>query len=104
MERTRPQRGMKLTAAPQQTIMGFLGKRSIWDQSAPLMHNQVGRAPRSEPEEVQQDKETTGDAPVDQIMDATGRTWAEEPTATPEVINLDTQADSPIEQLQAWLT
>jgi hypothetical protein len=104
MKRARPQRGMKLTAAPQQTIMGFLGKRSIWDQSAPVMHNQVGRAPRSEPEDVQQDRETTGDAPVDQIMDTAGRTWAEEDTAAPEVINLDTWSYNSIEQLQAWFT
>jgi hypothetical protein len=104
MKRTRPQRGMKLTAAPQQTIMGFLGKRSIWEQSAPLKHNQVGRAPRSKPEDVQQDRETTGDAPEDQIVDATGRTWAEETTAALEVINLDTRAVNSIEQLQAWFT
>ena len=68
------------------------------------MHNQMCRTLRSEPEEVQQARERTGDAPVDQIMDARGRTWAEEPTATPEVINLYTQADNSTEQVQAWLT
>jgi hypothetical protein len=104
MERKRPQRGMKVTAASQQTIRGFLGKRSIWDQSAPVMHNQVGRAPRSEPEDVQQDREITGEAPVDQIMDTAERTWAEESTAAPEVINLDTRTYNSIEQLQAWFT
>ena len=68
------------------------------------MHNQVGRAPRSEPEDVQQDREISGEAPVDQIMDTAGRTWAEEDTAAPEVINLDTRTYNSIEQLQAWLT
>jgi hypothetical protein len=68
------------------------------------MHKQVGRAPRSEPEDVQQDRETTADAPVDQIMDTTGRKWAGEPTAAPEEITLDTRADNSIEQLQAWFT
>ena len=34
-------------------------------------------------------------------MDPTGRAWAEESTAVPEMINLDIRADSPIEQLQA---
>jgi hypothetical protein len=61
-------------------------------------------APRSEPENALQDRETTGDAPVDQIMDARGRTWAEEPTAVPKVIHLVIQADDFIEQLQAWFT
>ena len=76
----------------------------MWDQSAPLMHNQMGRAPRSEPEDVQQDRETAGDAPVDQIMDATGRTWVEKTTAALELINLATRADDSIEKLQAWFT
>ena len=104
MERTRPQRGMKVTATPQQTIKGFLGKRSIWDQSAPVMHNQAGRGSRSEPEDAQQDREITGEALVDQSMGTAGKTWAEEDTAAPEVINLDTWTDNSIEQLQAWLT
>jgi hypothetical protein len=91
---------MKLTAAPQQTIMGFWGKRSIWDQSVPSMHNQMGRMQRPEPEDTQQDRETPGDTPLDQTIDARGRIWAEEITAAPEVINLDTRADDSIEQLQ----
>ena len=95
---------MKVTATPQQTIKGFLGKRSIWDQSAPVMHNQVGRGSRSEPEDVQQDREITGEALVDQIMGTAGTTWAEEDTAAPEVINLDTRTYNSIEQLQAWFT
>jgi hypothetical protein len=102
MERTKPQRAMKLTAAPQQTIRVFWGKRSIGDQSVPSMHNQLGQTPRPEPEDAQQDRETPGDAPVDQTVDARGKTWAEEITAAPEVINLDTRADDSIEQLQAW--
>ena len=57
-----------------------------------------------EPEDVQQDRETTGETPVDQIMDPPGRAWAEESTAVPEMINLDIWADNPIEQLQAWFT
>jgi hypothetical protein len=57
-----------------------------------------------EPEDVQQNREITGEAPVDQIMDTAGRTWAEESTAAPEVINLDTRTYNSIEQLQAWFT
>ena len=41
---------------------------------------------------------------MDQIMDTAGRTWAEEDTAAPEVINLDTWTYNSIEQLQAWFT
>jgi hypothetical protein len=104
MEWTRPQRVMKLNAVPQQTIMVFLGKRSVWEQSVPSMHNQMGQTPRPEPEDGQQDREAPVDAPLDQTMDAWGRTWAEEITAAPEVIYLDTRADDSIDQLQAWFT
>ena len=68
------------------------------------MHNQVGRGSRSEPEDVQQDREITGEALVDQIMGTAGTTWAEEDTAAPEVITLDTRNYNYIEQLQAWFT
>jgi len=104
MERTRPQRGMKVNAAPQQTIRGFLGKRSIWEQSAPVMHNQVGWAPRSVPDDAQQVREITEEAQMDQIMDTVGRTWAEESPATPGKRTLDTRNYNFIEQLQAWFT
>jgi hypothetical protein len=95
---------MKSTNALQQTIIGFLGKKSIWDQSVPSMHNQMCWTPRPEPEDAQQDREAPGDAPLDHSMDAWGMTWAEEITAAPEVINPDTRADDSIEQLQAWFT
>ena len=68
------------------------------------MHNQVGRGSRSEPEDAQQDREITGEALVDQSMGTAGKTWAEEDTAAPEVINLDTRTYNSIEQLQAWFT
>ena len=66
------------------------------------MHNQVGRGSRSEPEDAQQDKEITGEALVDQIMDTAGTTWAEEDTVAPEVISPDTWNYNSIEQLQEW--
>ena len=65
------------------------------------MHNQKCRTPRSEPEDAHQDRETPGDAPLDQTMDAWGMTWAKEITTAPEAINPDTRADGHIEQLQA---
>jgi hypothetical protein len=95
---------MKVNAAPQQTIRGFLGKRSIWEQSAPVMHNQVGWAPRSVPDDVQQVREITEEAQMDQIMDTVGRTWDEESPATMGKRTLDTRNYNFIEQLQAWFT
>ena len=93
---------MKSTADPQQTIIGFLGKRSIWDHNLATMHNGKCRTPRSELANACQDRETPGDAPRDQPMDAWGTTWAEEITTAPEGSNPDTRADDHIEQLQTW--
>ena len=39
LDAIRPQRVVKSTAYPQQTIIGFLGKRSIWDHNLATMHN-----------------------------------------------------------------
>ena len=100
LDGTRPQRGVKSTAAPQQTI---IGQRSKWDQSLATMHIQKCRTPRSEPEDAHQARagRHQGCAPGPD-HGCMGMTWAEEITTAPEAINPDTRADDHIEQLQAW--
>ena len=81
------QRVVKPTTDSQQTIIGFLGKRSIWDHNLATMHNGKCRTLRTELANTSQGGEPPGDTPRDQLMDAWGTPGAEEITTAPEGSN-----------------
>ena len=103
LDTIRPQRGVKPTTDPQQTILGFRGKRSLWDHNLATMPNGKCRTLRTELAKTIQGGEPPGDTPRDQLMDAWGTPGAEENT-TAQGNNPDTRADDHIEQLQTWFT
>ena len=83
LDTPRLQRVVKPTTDSQQTIIGFLGKRSIWDHNLATMHNGKCRTLRTELANTCQGGEPPGDTPRDQLMDAWGTPGAEENTTTP---------------------